>query len=149
MLVPALLSAHLVRRQAEASPEEAANFLASPRAAKLLRSMAAGELIADKLPGIPDRIEPEGLIGRAGSGALAGWTLATLHGRSRPLSALIGGVAAMAGAHALYHARQWLSRTLPLPDLAVALAEDLFAIHAARRLLERALVGEQSRIATE
>jgi hypothetical protein len=46
---------------------------------------------------------------------------------------LLGGLGALGGAFAGYHARRALVHSAGLPDLAVALAEDLGAILLARR----------------
>jgi uncharacterized membrane protein len=106
-----------------------------PAARALLLAAAAGELVADKLPGIPNRIEPGPLLGRITTGAIAGGVLARRNRRSAAAGALLGGAAAAAGAVAGYHARRALTQEAGLPDLPVALAEDMLAITAARRAM--------------
>jgi uncharacterized membrane protein len=99
----------------------------------MLQAAAAGELIADKLPWIPDRIEAGPLLGRVATGAVAGAVLARRNRRSAAAGALLGGAAAAAGAIAGYHARRVIAQESGLPDLPIALAEDVLAITAARR----------------
>jgi uncharacterized membrane protein len=86
----------------------------------------AGELVADKLPGTPSRLEPPGLVGRVVSASLAGAVLAR-SGHRRPLPAMaIASAAALAAAKICHDARAELARHLP--DPAVAVAEDALAI---------------------
>ena len=73
------------------------------RAGRLLRRvvplLAAGEMIADKLPFMGDRIDPLPLAGRAAMGALVGGVVAAEERGSVVLGGLIGAVAAVAVAH--------------------------------------------------
>jgi uncharacterized membrane protein len=96
---------------------------------------AVGEMIADKLPGVPDRIESGPLLGRAVLGAVAGGVLARRNRESGVLGALLGGTAALVAAHAGFQARRALTRTAGLPDLPVALCEDALALALARHAL--------------
>lgn len=49
-----------------------AEFLARKPVRSLLQMMALGEMMADKLPSIPDRIEPGPLVGRVFLSGAAG-----------------------------------------------------------------------------
>ncbi len=82
---------------------------------------AAGEVVGDKLPGVPDRREPQALAGRVVSGAGSGWRVAG------PLGAIAGGTAAMTSALAMASARARLGKALGLPDPVLAVAEDAIA----------------------
>lgn len=127
-LGPALVSHKLSRqRQLELGR---LNFMRSPKAAAVLKVAAAGELVGDKLPTTPDRIEPGPLAGRAVSGALCGAALSR-SARQRALSgALVGALGAVAGACAFYYLRRELTREQGVPDVWVALAEDALALRA-------------------
>jgi uncharacterized membrane protein len=95
-----------------------------------------GELIADKLPGIPARIEPGPLAARGLMGALLGWSVG--QGRiGRSVSAAIGAAAALAGATAAYHARRHLTGRYAVPDPAIALAEDAITLAVASAAVSR------------
>lgn len=109
-------------------------MLTTPPTASLLAVAAAGELMADKLPMIPARISPLPLAGRAAMGAAAGAAVAQSRRDSAVAGALIGGVAAVAGAFAGYHARRMAGQRLSLPDGVVAAAEDGVALTAAATL---------------
>ena len=94
---------------------------------------AAGELAVDKHPSAPDRIQASSLVARAAAGAVLGSVAA---GRSRQLlGACVGAGCAVAGAYAGWFLRREAGRVTPLPDLAVALAEDALAVSLARHLV--------------
>jgi uncharacterized membrane protein len=99
-----------------------ARFLADPRVADGLTALAAMELAADKLPGIPNRTDPGPLLGRVIGGGLIGATIAAVAGRDRAVGALVGGAAAIAGAHVGFALRRELSQLVPAP--LAALVED-------------------------
>ena len=101
----------------------------SAKASKGLTDLAVSELIADKLPFTPSRLKAGSLASRVVSGAVCG---ATIYGVvERPLveGAVLGGVGAIAGALAGYHMRKRLRHDMP--DLGVAVLEDVFAIGGA------------------
>lgn len=119
----AFLSRHL-----EAHPSPSDRFLLSalshPAAARGLTGMAAAELVGDKLPNTPARIEAPGLLGRGVAGALVGAAAAYERERSGLLGLILGLSAALVSAFAFYHARRAASEQLGLPDVLVALVED-------------------------
>lgn len=111
-------------------------LLAEPAIARAIQVMAAGELIADKLPGMPDRITPGPLAGRALIGAILG---ALVVGEDRrAIGALAGGSAAVAATFAGWWLRREAARATYLPDAALALAEDALAVVVARELAAEA-----------
>ena len=132
MAPPALLSQHLADRPMWQLDSPVERTLASPGARALLGVAALGELVADKLPGTPSRMEPGPLLVRAMAGALGGGVL--MHRARQPalMGALAGAVGAVTGAAAGYHARQALTRS-GIPDSAVAVLEDVLALVIARR----------------
>ncbi len=128
MSAPALVSGYLQQRRLAALAGSPIAWLGSERARTALRLAAAGELVADKLPGTPDRILPLPLLGRATSGAVAGAALSDADGEDWVVGAALGAVAAVISAFGLYHLRRALTHGLGLPDLPVALAEDFVAL---------------------
>jgi uncharacterized membrane protein len=85
-----------------------------------------GELVADKLPFIPPRIQAGPLGIRIIFGAMCGAAVCISAGGSLILGAVLGGIGGVAGAFAGYnYRRQFSSR---LPDLPLALLEDLVAV---------------------
>ncbi|WP_349314751.1 DUF4126 family protein [Chitinophaga sp. MM2321] len=93
-----------------------------------LQTMAAGELVLDKVPGIPDRIAATGLTGRALSGGLAGATLYKAKGDKAWQGALIGAVAAVAAAYACFYLRRSAGRQYKVKDAFVGGVEDAIAV---------------------
>jgi uncharacterized membrane protein len=101
-------------------------------AARFLPVLAAGEMIADKTPFVPDRIEPLPLAGRAFTGALTGALLARQEGGSAVLGGFIGAAAAVALAHIAYRAR----KRAPIGSVMGGLIEDGLVIAAGVALLQ-------------
>jgi uncharacterized membrane protein len=103
------------------------NFLTKPLAMFVFVVLAIGELIADKLPFIPSRIQAGPLAVRFLVGGLCGSTLAVAAGMPWVFPAAVAGVTAIAGAYAGY----WLRRSITsrgVKDLPIALLEDATAI---------------------
>lgn len=107
--------------------------LAPPPVRLLFRLLSAGEVIADKLPGIPSRIAPGPLAGRLVSGMAVGGVVCHAAGKSPLVGGLLGGAAALAGSYGGYYGRKALGTRLHLPDPVVALAEDALAAGLGRR----------------
>jgi uncharacterized membrane protein len=84
--------------------------------ARAVLAAAAGELIADKLPSMPSRLQRRGLTGRVLSSAFAG------HSVAGPAGAVTGVVSAVTSAVAGHRARAAISSPLG------AFAEDWIAI---------------------
>ena len=95
----------------------------TPRILVLL--MAAGELVADKMPATPDRTDPPGVAGRVASGAYTGHRIAGVPG------AIAAAASAAVGTFATHRARELAVQTTGLPDPVVAVGEDLLALTAA------------------
>lgn len=131
MTAPAALARSFIRRTRHSR---------SPGVAALL-ALAAGELIADKLPQIADRIDPLPLLARAASGAVVGYVAADALARPRAEGAIVGAAAAVATAALTYQARRYADRHTPIPDRALGLLEDVLALGmaswAASRLKRR------------
>src|SRR3984893_12379396 len=98
----------------------------SATASKRITDFAVSELIADKLPFTPSRLNAAPLASRIVSGAICGATISAVVIRPLTEGAVLGGLGAIAGAFAGYHTRKRLSRDMP--DLEAALLEDAFAI---------------------
>ena len=101
---------------------------------------AVGEMVGDKLPMTPPRITPPSSFGRIGIGAVMGALVASgLGARSGGLvfAALTGAAGAVIGTWGGYHARKGLVEATGVPDLPVALLEDVTAVTIARLALAR------------
>lgn len=127
MSAPAVLSHHLAKTQPRHLRGTLFNILALPGVASALKLAAGAELVGDKLPSIPARIEPMPLIGRAASGAFVGAALNQSEGEDWLVGGFVGGVSAVASTYTMYLLRRVLTQRVGLPDPAVALVEDSIA----------------------
>ncbi len=106
-------------------------WLARDLTANTLTALALGELVVDKLPGVPDRIAPGPLLGRAVMGGVIGALVADDH----PAAGIAAGAAgAVAAAFVGWALRREAGRVTFLPDLLVAVVEDALALTTAREL---------------
>jgi uncharacterized membrane protein len=103
-------------------------FLESAAARYILLAAMLGELVADKLPFTPNRTGAGPFIARIVAGAFAGAALAMGVGDSAASGVIAGGVGAVLGTLGGFRARTGLVRALGVPDLPVALVEDLVAV---------------------
>ena len=94
------------------------------KTANVLKVMAGGELIADKLPQCPNRTDPGALSGRAVSGGVCGAAVFLAEGERAPMGAAVGAVSAVASAFLFMNLRRVIGRAAKLPDPVVALVED-------------------------
>lgn len=103
-------------------------LIGSVPAVAIFTLLAAAELVADKMPWIPNRTSIPGLIARIIMGKLAGACVAAAGGRSIWLGALCGAVGGIAGTFGGYQARTRSVKALNKPDIYVALVEDLICV---------------------
>jgi uncharacterized membrane protein len=129
MIGPTIV-AHALRNRSRGASQPA-RALAHPRAAAMLSLLSAGEVIGDKIPGIPARVAPPALGGRIAAGALVGASVAAVGGRQRLRGALIGGAAAAVAAVLTYRTRRWLGSHAGIPDWMIAVAEDAIVLKVA------------------
>ncbi|WP_456787759.1 hypothetical protein [Cellulomonas sp. P5_C5] len=98
----------------------------------LVRAAAAlgviGELVGDKLPTAPSRLEHGGALVRATSGAIGATMLAARAGANPVVPALAGGIGGLAGAYGGAAWRAWAVGRLP--GVLAAIAEDAVALTA-------------------
>jgi uncharacterized membrane protein len=81
--------------------------------------LALGEIVGDKLPMAPPRVEGPGLVGRVVSGAISG----RVSGGSPGLRA--GAAFALAATYPSQALRAQIVKRTPIPDIAYAVSEDL------------------------
>lgn len=103
-------------------------LIGSVPAVAIFTLLAAAELVADKMPWIPNRTSIPGLIARIIMGKLAGACVAAAGGQSIWLGALCGAVGGIAGTFGGYQGRTRSVKALNKPDIYVALVEDLICV---------------------
>ena len=131
---PAFLSQHLAGEGASAKANPVEQFLASSTTARVLPVLALGELVLDKLPGMPSRLVPPVLLMRLASGALVGAAVARQKERPMLGFAVVGAVAAFASSCALYAVREFATRRLHIPNIIAGFIEDALVASAGHRL---------------
>lgn len=112
-------------------PERAAgpaHILRRRGAVPLLALAAGGELVADKLPKTPSRLDSGPFYGRLSLGATAGAGIASAFGRNRIVGGVLGVAGAAAGSMAGARYRAFAGERSDLPDVVWALLEDAAAI---------------------
>lgn len=130
-MAPAAASMRLQGRFWSWRRNRAETFLRKPIVSRALMAAAAGELVAEKLPFVPDRIRPVPLAARAICGAAVGWAIA--RDRDSALRyAATAAAAAVAIAFAAGGVRRLIATRSRIPDSLVGLAEDAIAIALAR-----------------
>jgi uncharacterized membrane protein len=102
-------------------------FMNHPATLIIFTALAAAELVVDKLAKTTARTAAIGLIARIILGGLSGAAIATGAGINPYFGAVVASIGALAGAFAGYNLRRTLVQR-HLPDLALALAEDVIAI---------------------
>ena len=125
----AMASHELVDRHA-GDADALRSWLADDTVSYVLAGLAIAEIVADKLPEVPDRIDPapiaaRGVIGAA-VGAIAGGEDYWVAG------AAIGAVAAVASAWLGWAVRKEAGWATGLPDPVLAVVEDAIAIGTAK-----------------
>ena len=119
--------------------ERPLSLVGSLPAVAILTLLAAVELVADKVPGIPDRTSPPGLIARVLSGGFTGMCVAASGAQGILPGAALGAAGGVVGAFAGYSARTGIVKALGTQDIYVALVEDLIAVAGSVWVVSRAL----------
>jgi uncharacterized membrane protein len=88
---------------------------------------AVGEVIADKMPSIPGRLNQGPFMARLVSGALAGMFITSQARRSPALGAVLGAAGAGLGSYTGYSYRIVLPATTHIADFLWAVVEDITA----------------------
>ena len=105
-----------------------AAFMASTVTLCLFTVLAIAELITDKLPKTPSRKSPGPFVARIVLGAFSGAALCAAARQSPVAGAFLGGLGAVGGTLGGYEARTRLVKAWKVPDIVVALLEDIVAI---------------------
>lgn len=123
---PALAAWQLRGKRSRRKDRLPRRLLSSEHALEATGAFAAGEVLADKHPAMPNRTDPPALMGRAIAGAIAA---SALVGRRAPVQvvvahALLGAGAAVLGTYLSFHARRLATEHSHAPDALIAAAED-------------------------
>ncbi len=128
MSAPALTSHYLSKEPSLFLSSSPLKGIASPTTANVLKFMALGEMIVDKLPGVPSRTDLGPLAARAVSGGVCAAAICAAEGEPPGVGAAIGAASAVASAFFFYTLRRNFGRATGIPDAVSALAEDTLAL---------------------
>ncbi len=132
MSAPAIVAQAANRNQVRVRKTPLA-WLAWDDTARTAAVLAAGEMIADKLPFMPDRTAPLSLMFRALSGAVCGYGICGA-GRTKRELWIAAAVGASAAVAASYAGSQYRKR-VKLPSMVAALLEDAVTIAAGKAVI--------------
>ncbi|PTX18320.1 putative membrane protein [Pontibacter mucosus] len=125
---PALLSRALLDKQNTNLSGTPFRFLQHRYVANTLTGLAATELLGDKLPIAPDRIETPSLLMRAASGAAVGAAVFAGRHKSMAEGAALGAVAAVAATYASFYLRKFLCEKTGIADPVFGALEDVLVV---------------------
>jgi uncharacterized membrane protein len=130
MSAPLQASRALSERAIAQDGEGALGALAGLPLTQVLQLLAAAEMLADKLPFIPNRTSAPALIGRIAAGAAAGALMAASRRSSALLGALLGALGAAGATYASFYIRRGVVARLRVPDPLIGALEDLLVLGA-------------------
>jgi uncharacterized membrane protein len=136
-MTPPAIAAWAAQRWWPAVGATSLSFMSAPLTAYLFTLFAVVELVFDKLAITPSRLDAGGLGARIVLGGLAAATFCAASQQSILAGAVVGAIGGVAGAFAGYHGRQYVTKSMRLPDFPVALAEDAIAILGALAIVWR------------
>ena len=132
---PALASHILSEHKGPVFRRHPISFLSTIAVADMLKVMAVGEFLADKLPFTPNRTKPISIAVRCLSGALAGAAIYRVSGKKALTGALLGGLVAGASTYASFYLRRALSGS-GLGNIVSGVIEDAFVVGAGIKLAQ-------------
>ncbi|AYL95601.1 DUF4126 family protein [Mucilaginibacter celer] len=135
---PVAVTHILSRKKSRHISNSPLNFMQSPTLATVLKITAVSELVVDKLPSTPNRIEPAGVAGRGLSGALAGAAIFKAAGGNVWQGAFAGGITAVASTYASYWLRKNFVKSSGIADPVIGGIEDVITIGAGIALCNNA-----------
>ncbi|HEY2459529.1 MAG TPA: DUF4126 family protein [Candidatus Acidoferrum sp.] len=112
-------------------------FMGSAAASIVFILLAVFEFVTDTLPSTPSRTKPVGLIARILTGGISGAAIAAAGGQSIAIGAVLGAVGGVAGAFAGYQVRTRLVKALRVPDIVIAILEDVVAVGGGLLIVSR------------
>ncbi len=119
--------------QEKSSDNPVLKLLKRPEAAAVLKLMATGEVVMDKMPFTPDRVALQPLIGRMVLGGLVG-AAAAKHDWIKGGAA--GALGALSAAYASYYIRKALHDDRHIPNVVLGIVEDAVVVKLANTVVQ-------------
>ncbi len=130
----AFFSDHANEEHSKNNP--ALKLLKMPQAAPILNTMAAGEVVMDKMPFMPNRTDAAPLLGRMAMGGLVG---AAISKDNWVQGAVAGAVGALLSAYAIFHIRKALHEDRHIPNVVLGMVEDAIVLRMADAIVDYAV----------
>lgn len=111
-------------------------FMQSKTVANTLTLLSLGEVVADKIPSIPNRIAPASVSFRGLSGALAGASIYKARGGNAVVGAMIGASAAVASSFISFYLRRGVVKRTKIIDPLIGAIEDALVAGAGIGLIQ-------------
>jgi len=137
-LATTIASHFLSRKTNKGLKKSRLRFIQRGTTAIITKVLTAAEIAGDKLPNVPDRTVPAGLLARVGSGGLAGAIVARANEENIVKGIFIGGIAALASTYLLFTLRKKISQSGYLKEPWPGVVEDVLAIGGGVLLMRRA-----------
>jgi len=128
LAAPALLSHFVSKDESKPLQQTPFSFLGNSTVSKVLKGLAVSEMVGDKLPSVPDRIETPSLLVRSTSGATLGAALYHLKGGNELLGAALGAAAAVAATYGSFYLRKYLCENTSLTNVTLGSLEDAVVV---------------------
>ena len=127
---PAIASHILSHHHSKSLTSSKLGFMQSNKVAGLLKVLAVGEFVGDKLPNTPNRIKPAGVIFRCLAGSVSGASIYRATGNNPYVGALIGSAAAFGSTFGSYYLRKGTVTKTKIIDPIIGALEDALVIGA-------------------
>ena len=125
---PAIACHVLSKNKSNELTNSSLKFMESENLATVLKVLAIGELIVDKLPSTPPRIKPAGISARVISGALSTAAISKANRNSAITGAVLGSAAALASTFFFYFLRKKMGEKFKIYDPILGVIEDILVI---------------------
>ncbi|HVK36956.1 MAG TPA: hypothetical protein VNA88_00365 [Candidatus Kapabacteria bacterium] len=135
MSAPAFLANHIRREGGDTQAVSLLRLAGTPGVARLVSLAAVGELVFDKLPIVPSRMDLGPFAGRVAVGAVCGALYHRAHDESVTSGAVVGAVAAAVAAFSLWALRRAVVSRGYLPDRVAGAVEDALVIALGRAIV--------------
>lgn len=131
---PAVASRILSHHHSTRLAKSPLRFMQSRSVALGMEILAGAELVGDKLPGTPNRINAVGIAGRCLSGSLAGASIYKASGKNALTGALLGSIIALGATYSSYYLRKAAVHKTHISDPFIGALEDALVLGTATGL---------------
>lgn len=132
---PAIASHILSKHHSKTVSHSFLKFLQSDKVAMVLKVLAAGEFIGDKLPLTPDRVEPLSVLFRCVSGSIVVAGIFKASGKRVLNGVMLGGLTAVCSTFGSFYLRKVIAKNITINDPFIGVVEDALVVGAGLALI--------------